>query len=156
MRSVVFIVAIAAAFGCGNKPGGGDGGGGGGGSGAADMTMVAPPDLTPRPTAGIACGADTCTTGLELCCTADNGATGVCQMIQNPSCGSSVFFCDGPEDCEPASPECCVMGGYAACQPAGYCAGQANASVMCHTSNSTCAPPATCHAATNSPYAICF
>jgi hypothetical protein len=66
-----------------------------------------------------------------------------------------VFFCDGPEDCEPASPECCVMGGYAACQPAGYCAGQTNASVMCHDT-STCTPPTLCHIAQNSPFGICF
>jgi hypothetical protein len=152
MRCVVFTVAIVA-LGCGNKPGGG--GDGGGGGNVADMTMVPPPDLAPRPTGGIACGADTCTTGNQFCCTADNGATGDCQMTQNPSCGSSIFFCDGPEDCEPAQPECCVTGGYATCLPAGQCDGQANASVMCHDS-STCTPPALCHIAQNSPYAICF
>ena len=158
MRCAVFIVAIATAVGCGNKTGGGGDGGagsGGGGGGIVDMTMVGPPDLTPRPIAGIACGADTCTTSLELCCTDDNAATGDCQMIQNSSCGKSEFLCDGPEDCEPANPECCVQGGFAACRQAGYCAAQTNASIMCHVTTD-CTPPALCHTALNSPYGICF
>jgi hypothetical protein len=47
------------------------------------------------------------------------------------------------------------MGGYAACRPAGYCASQASALIMCHVT-SDCAPPALCHNAMNSPYALCF
>ena len=102
MRAVLLSLVIVVA-GCGGTTGGGDGGGGTGGGGPVDMRAGGPPDLTPRPIAGIACGANTCTTTLELCCTGDNGATGDCQKVQNPSCGASEFLCDGPEDCEPAN-----------------------------------------------------
>jgi hypothetical protein len=163
MRCAVLIVAImlsyGAAGGCSSKPGGGDGGsgGGGGGNGVMDLSAGGTQDLSPRPIAGIACGANTCTTGLELCCTSDNGATGVCQPQQNPSCGGSEFLCDGPEDCEPANPECCVFGGIAACRPSGYCASMSaqNARFMCHVT-ADCVSPAQCHNAPSSPYALCF
>ena len=160
MRPLAFVLVVALAAACSSAPkGGGDGGGGsGGGSGLADMAMGGPPDLTPRSIAGIACGANTCTTQLELCCTSDNGATGDCQPVQNPSCGASEFLCDGPEDCEPANPECCVQGGYAACRPAGFCAQQSGARFMCHT-NADCTnfvAGAACNLANKSPYGICF
>lgn len=156
MRAFVLMLALAPAA-CSSGPrGGGDGGSNGGGG---DLAMSGPPDLAPRPIAGIACGANSCTTTLELCCTADNGASGDCQKVQNPMCGAAEFLCDGPEDCEPADPECCVQGGYAACRPAGYCAMQAKASFMCHT-DADCAPfsaSALCHSPGNgSPYQICF
>jgi hypothetical protein len=159
MGRLLFVFALALAAACSSAPkGGGDGGGGFGG--AVDMTAGGPPDLTPRPIAGIACGANTCTTTLELCCTSDNGATGDCQKVQNPMCGVSEFLCDGPEDCEPANPECCVIAGYAACRPSGYCATQAaqNARFMCHVT-ADCIPfqpNALCHNAPNSPYALCY
>ncbi len=158
MRRFVAVVAHVAAAACANGPKGGGDGGGGSGGGALDMRMSGPPDLTPRPIAGIACGANTCTTTLQLCCTGDNGATGDCQMVQNPSCGVSEFLCDGPEDCEPANPECCVQGGYAACRPSGYCASQTGARFMCHTT-ADCANfvgGAICMNASNSPYALCL
>jgi len=156
MRAALFALAVVVA-GCSSGPsGGGDGGGGSGG--AVDMRMSGPPDLTPRPIAGIACGNDTCTTTLQLCCTGDNGANGVCQQVQNPMCGSSEFLCDGPEDCEPANPECCVFGGYAACRPAGYCQTQTGAKFMCHVT-ADCTPfvsSALCKTAPNSPYSLCL
>ena len=157
MSRVVFALALLAAA-CSSSPRpGGDGGGGSGG--ALDLSASGPPDLTPRPIAGIACGANACTTTLQLCCTGDNGASGDCQAVQNPMCGLSEFLCDGPEDCEPANPECCVQGGYAACRPAGYCAMQTNARFMCHKTTD-CTPfvaGALCHDAMNgSPYALCF
>lgn len=159
MRRFVLALAVVAAASCSSAPkGGGDGGGGAGGT-PVDMTMPGPPDLTPRPIAGIACGANTCTTTLELCCTSDNAATGNCQQVQNPSCGASEFLCDGPEDCEPANPECCVFGGYAACRQQGYCATIAGAKLMCHVT-ADCAkqnlPGTTCQNANNSPYALCL
>ncbi|MCU1277327.1 MAG: hypothetical protein JWM53_873 [bacterium] len=157
MRTVVLALALVAAA-CSSSPKpGGDGGGGSGG--AADMTATGPPDLTPRPIAGIACGAVACTTTLQLCCTGDNGASGDCQAVQNPMCGLSEFLCDGPEDCEPANPECCVQGGFAACRPPGFCAMQTNARFMCHKTTD-CTPfvaGALCNNAGNgSPYALCF
>jgi len=159
MRAASIAIVLFAVAACSSAPkGGGDGGGGAGGGGAVDMRAGGPPDLTPRPIAGIACGANTCTTTLELCCTGDNGATGDCQKVQNPSCGASEFLCDGPEDCEPANPECCVQGGYAACRPAGYCASQMGAKFMCHTT-ADCTPfvaSGLCQNASNSPYALCL
>jgi hypothetical protein len=150
MRCAVVIVAIVTLAGCGNKTGGGDGGAGGGGGG--DMTMTSSPDLLPRSIAGIACGADTCTTTAQLCCTGDNGATGDCQYLQQQSCGKSEFLCDGPEDCEPANPVCCVENGQAQCVQNGTCGGK----IMCHTSATDCTPPLLCHAAPNSPYSLCL
>ncbi|HEX8951369.1 MAG TPA: hypothetical protein VF945_05965 [Polyangia bacterium] len=158
MRRFVVALAIVVAASCSSAPkGGGDGGGGAGGS-AVDMTAGGPPDLTPRPTAGIACGANTCITTLELCCTGDNGATGDCQKVQNPTCGASEFLCDGPEDCPPAMPECCVSNGYAACRQSGVCATITGAKFMCHTTADCTQFVATgiCRNATNSPYALCL
>jgi hypothetical protein len=154
MRCAVLIVAMVMAVGCSSKPGGG-GDGGGGSGGPADLSAGGVPDLTPRSTAGIACGDTACTTTLEFCCTGDNGATGDCEKQQNPMCAKSVFGCDGPEDCEPANPECCVSGGFAACRPQGYCASQVNARIMCHVT-ADCTAPALCHSAASSPYALCF
>lgn len=156
MRFIV-VVAVALAA-CSSAPkGGGDGGGGSGGGGAVDMT-AGPPDLTPRPIAGIACGANTCTTTLELCCTSDSGKSGDCQKVQNPMCGASIFQCDGPEDCEPANPECCVQGGYAACRPAGYC-GAMGGRFMCHV-DADCTQFVTGAVCKNpgngSPYGLCL
>jgi hypothetical protein len=156
MRRVVLGLALAAACSSAPKP---NGDGGGGSGGALDMTMTGPPDLTPRPTAGIACGANACTTTLELCCTSDNGKSGDCQMVQNPSCGASEFLCDGPEDCEPANPECCVIGGQSTCRQSGVCASITGAKLMCHktTDCTPFLPTAQCHDAGNgSPYALCF
>jgi hypothetical protein len=156
MRSAVIALAVVV-MGCSSGPkGGGDGGGGSGG--AVDMTMTGPPDLTPRPIAGIACGANTCTTQAQLCCTHDNGANGDCQQVQNPSCGDSEFLCDGPEDCPPAEPECCVSNGYAACRQSGVCATITGAKFMCHVT-ADCTPfaaSALCKNASNSPYALCL
>jgi hypothetical protein len=156
MRGLVVVLSVVAAAACSNAPkGGGDGGGGSGG--ALDLSTSGPPDLTPRPTAGIACGANTCTTQQQLCCTHDNGATGDCQLVSNPSCGASEFLCDGPEDCPPAMPECCVINGYASCYQAGVC-GSNNATFMCHTT-ADCTrfvATGTCQNAPNSPYALCL
>ena len=157
MGRVIVLVAVALAA-CSSAPkGGGDGGGGSGG--AVDMTMTGPPDLVPRSIAGIACGANTCTTTLELCCTADNGVTGDCEKQQNPACGASEFLCDGPEDCPPASPECCVNNGFANCYQSGVCAQTTGSRFMCHT-DADCKPfssTALCHSPGNgSPYQICF
>ena len=148
LAALAFVVVAA----CSGSPRpGGDGGGG-----ATDLATSGPPDLAPRGIAGIACGANTCTTTLELCCTSDNANSGTCQMVQNPSCGLSEFLCDGPEDCEPANPECCVQGGYAACRPPGYCATQVGARFMCHKTTD-CGPNEQCLGAPNgSPYSLCL
>src|SRR3954454_4752506 len=98
MRCLFVAVALVAACSSSPRP---TGGGGGGSGGAADMTNVAPFDLAPRGTARIACGATACTQALQLCCTGDSGKTGDCQERQNPMCGVTSFYCDGPEDCPP-------------------------------------------------------
>jgi hypothetical protein len=80
----------------------------------------------------------------------------VCQPASNPSCSGSELLCDGPEDCEPANPECCVQGGFAACRIKGYCASRTNAIVMCHTA-ADCSQGESCCAAPNgSPYKLCL
>lgn len=125
------------------------------GGGGGDLGFTGPRDMTPRSIVGIACGANSCTTTLELCCTADNGKSGDCQKVQTQSCGSSVFQCDGPEDCEPANPECCVQGGLAACRTRGFCATQTSARLMCHA-DADCGAGGHCCPAPASPYALCL
>jgi hypothetical protein len=155
MRRLFFALLLAAACTTAPKPGGDMAGGGGSGT---DMSGGGgPPDLLPRSTAGIACGADACTTTAQLCCTSDSGKTGACAPT-SAGCGGTGFLCDGPEDCEPANRECCVEPGIAACRPAGYCATKANigAKIMCHIS-ATCTSPALCKSAPNgSPYSLCI
>jgi hypothetical protein len=160
MRRFVLALAVVAVASCSSGPkGGGDGGGGAGGA-PVDMTMSGPPDLTPRPTVGlIACGADNCVANQQLCCTSDSGATGDCEMVQNPSCGSAEFLCDGPEDCAPATPECCVSNGFASCYQTGVCATITGAKFMCHTT-ADCSKQgltgALCQNKPNSPYGLCL
>jgi hypothetical protein len=153
MRRIFFALALVVVAGCPGSPkSGGDGGGGGNG----DLVTSGPADLAPRGIAGIACGASTCTTTLELCCTGSYAVDGDCQTIQNPSCGDAEFLCDGPEDCEPANPVCCVQGGYAACRPDGYCPVAMGARIMCHQ-KSDCGASEECLGAPNgSPYALCL
>ncbi len=147
MRPLAFVLLVAA---CSPTTSSGDMSGGG----AGDLAH-GPYDLMPHALAGIACGATNCTTTQQLCCTGDSGATGTCQLQSNPMCGLAEFGCDGPEDCEPANPECCVMGGYAACRPMGYCSSKGG-TFMCHAT-SDCPMGLTCCPAPNgSPYALCL
>jgi hypothetical protein len=126
------------------------------------MTDMAsgPPDLLPRGTAGIACGANTCTTMVQFCCSSTSGATGDCQQIQQPMCGNTSFRCDGPEDCPPAEGECCVESGLAECRTPGYCAQRAlstTAYLMCHTTADCGSTSLVCKPAPNgSPYGLCL
>ena len=109
-----------------------------------------------RTIVGIACGGGTCTVGAEFCCTADRGVTGDCIMAANPACGSTQFLCDGPEDCPPASPECCVANGAAQCRPFGECATLGvQFAILCHF-DPTCGTGRCCQAPNGSPYSICF
>jgi hypothetical protein len=158
MRCVVFALALVAAA-CSSNPksSSGDGGGGAAGSGGgSDMASAPRPDLG---IAGIACGNVACTTTVQFCCSGDSGKSGDCEQTQNPTCAAAQFHCDGPEDCEPANPICCVEGGIAACRPGGYCESKAStthAAIMCH-SVADCPGGYTCVGAPNgSPYALCL
>jgi hypothetical protein len=119
-----------------------------------DLTTL-PPDLAPRPTAGIACGPNQCAAGVELCCTSDRGVTGMCQRANMPSCGSAEFLCDAPDDCPPAMHECCVMGGFANCYQTGVCA-QNGGTLMCNTVVDCPAAMNCCPAPNGSPYKLCL
>lgn len=55
---------------------------------------------------GVACGAATCTAGME-CCIQGMGRTCVAQG----SCNGQNFDCDGNEDCATAGDVCCSGGG---------------------------------------------
>ena len=158
MRRLLFIVALAAACSSNPKPGG-DGGSGGSGGAGGDLAMSGPPDLLPRSTVGVACGPVNCAQMTQICCTADSGKTGDCQPYPNATCGTTKFHCDGPEDCPPADPECCVEAGIAECRTAGYCAMRAlstQAYLMCHT-NADCGSSAVvCKIAPGSPYGLCL
>lgn len=156
MHRFLFALLLVAA--CSNPPrSSGDGGGSGG---PADLAMSSY-DLLNRSTSGIWCGPLACTTTLELCCTTNAGQTGTCQDAKM-GCGATSFQCDGPEDCEPANPECCVQGGLAACRQSGYClAAQINGTLMCHQTAdcpqgmNCCSPPSSSSSA-GSPYKLCL
>lgn len=157
MRRLVFALLLAA---CSTtpKPGGGDGGGGG----PTDLAMSGSNvDLENRSTAGVACGPMACTTTVQQCCTTNAGIGGRCDPV-NSGCNGTAFQCDGPEDCEPADPECCIQGGLAACRMPGYClSAQINGTLMCHVDADCpqgqycCAPPPNSSTA-GSPYKLCL
>jgi hypothetical protein len=108
-------------------------------------------DLAPRSTVGIACGADACAATAQFCCTSTNGSTGKCYANpQIAQCGMSEFYCDGPEDCQPAQPICCVSNGIAQCASA--CAAPDVA--MCHSATD-CGGGACCPAP-GGVYALCL
>jgi hypothetical protein len=108
-------------------------------------------DLAPRTTRGIACGANACLTMAQYCCTGDNGVSGSCMAIPQTSCGASEFLCDGPEDCPPADPICCVSSGIAQCTSSCL----SPSTPMCHTAGD-CGGLACCPAPSGSPYALCL
>jgi hypothetical protein len=112
------------------------------------------PDLSMRPTSGIACGPNQCASMGQYCCTGDNGVTGDCTPIPTQNCAKSTFYCDGPEDCAPAEPVCCVSGGVSQCTTSGACAMKTNGTAMCHTT-ADCGG-ATCCPAPTGPYALCL
>ncbi len=149
------IVAVSACGGSSSS----SGGGGGGGSGVADLSMAAT-DMA-RSTAGIACGpATACATLSQLCCSADDGVSGSCEQMSD-SCASIAYHCDGPEDCEPFLPECCLQGSTAGggavsqCQSNGYCATQTTGQVMCHVDKDCGTTLKCCPVSASSPYAFC-
>jgi len=141
VRALVAILLCA----CGTSPGGASDLA----TGGADLAMPAA-DLLPRSTIGIACGANACGAMAAYCCTGDNGATGDCTPVPKQTCGKSEFFCDGPEDCPPADPICCVSSGIAQC--ASSCS--APDEVMCHTATD-CGGGACC-GAPGGVYALCL
>lgn len=155
MRRLVFALLL---FACtSSKPmGGGDGGGA-----PADLATAGSVDLLERSTVGIACGPMACTTTLEACCTSNSGISGTCQDSK-AGCSNTSFQCDGPEDCEPADPECCIRAGLAACRPQGYCqAPQINGTLMCHTNagcpqGQNCCAPGSSSPSHGSPYKLCL
>ena len=115
-----------------------------------DLAMPAA-DLAPRSTAGIACGSAACAATAQFCCTSDNGGTGKCYANPQVSqCGMSEFYCDGPEDCQPAQPICCVDNGVAQC--ASTCT--TPSTIMCHSATD-CGGGACCPAP-GGIYALCL
>ena len=158
MRSVVLALALVGAA-CSSSPKPGGDGGSGGAGGVADLAASGPPDLAPRSTNGIACGAIACTTMLQFCCSADSGRTGDCQQTQNPMCGTTSFYCDGPEDCPPADKECCAEAGIGQCRTPGYCANRAmttQAYLMCHVT-ADCPQGLLCRSdPSGGPYSLCL
>jgi hypothetical protein len=160
MRLVVILLAVA---GCARNPapagapdlarsGGGSGGSGGGGGGAVHDMALATGDMV-HPLTGISCGNMQCIATAQYCCTGDKGVTGTCYASNQFSCAQTYFFCDGPEDCPPALPECCITNGAANCVGTGECAANMG-SLMCHVA-ADCSG-ANCCNAKGSPYSLCL
>lgn len=107
---------------------------------------------------GIACGDTPCAANAQWCCTSTQGKTGTCGFGPPADCGSALFYCDGPEDCPPAEPYCCVQNGVASCGSA-VCPGTIQGGIaMCHT-NADCAKVglnACCPSTTGGPYRLCL
>ena len=153
MRWLVFAMMMTISS-CGVTTPRGDGG-------AARDLAIAPDDLARRATLGISCGLSTmCTPTSQFCCTDDDGATGSCALNGAP-CASIAFHCDGPEDCAPFLPECCMQGssagggGIAQCQTSGYCATAATGQLMCHVDKDCGTTLKCCAGPGNSPYGFC-
>jgi hypothetical protein len=128
---------------------------------AISLDLSSAPDLATRDLshgdlarsiAGIACGTTPCAVFAQFCCTGSNGVTGTCVPANATSCGAAEFDCDGPEDCPPADPVCCVENGLAQCKA--DCFG-ATVAIMCHD-DSTCGTSKCCPAPNGSPYALCL
>jgi hypothetical protein len=119
-----------------------------------DQSMA--PDLaTTQTTAGISCGTTPCAANAQFCCTSDSGKTGMCgQGDDAATCDGSRFYCDGPEDCPPALPECCITDGVANCIDTA-CKSQAEGGgKLCHFS-SECVGQVCC-SSTETPYELCL
>lgn len=128
---------------------------------APPVDIAVPVDLAPIDwgdagiTVGVVCGNAECAVTAQLCCTSTNGATGTCQSVTAPSCSAAEFLCDGPDDCQPANPECCLSAGFAACRAAGVCATISNASLMCHATSDCPGGQTCCPSVGSSPYRLC-
>lgn len=106
---------------------------------------------------GIACGDTPCAANAQYCCTSNQGKTGLCGFGAATDCASSVFYCDGPEDCPPAEHYCCVVNGVAQCGNTA-CAGTVLGGFgMCHT-NTDCAVVGgtCCSSSSGGPYRLCL
>jgi hypothetical protein len=119
----------------------------GGGGKAGDLAVASfdlssdattPVDLTingdaAMSTVGIACGTTPCAANAQYCCTDDEGKTGTCGFGSSVSCGASVFYCDGPEDCPPAEHNCCVQNGASQCGSSPCGNSNDTGYALCHT-----------------------
>jgi hypothetical protein len=135
-----------------------------------DMAIGANADLTGTPpkdfsftddigsTVGIACGATACPASAGyVCCTNTQGKTGTCTQGAVSTCGTAAFECDGPEDCPPATPYCCVANGYGQCV-SNACPGTNEGGYgMCHL-NSDCTKVGgtCCPSSMGGPYRLCL
>jgi hypothetical protein len=103
MRALLFVALLA---GCRTEPLttaiGDDGGGGAGGAGGADLSQ-------PIEKQSVACGTSTCILPGALCCTGDDGASGMCASTPSFCSTGGGYRCDGPEDCGGAAPICCEV-----------------------------------------------
>lgn len=105
---------------------------------------------------GIACGTTPCAANAQFCCTADQGKNGLCGYDAS-TCGSALFYCDGPEDCPPADPYCCVLNGVGQCGN-NACGGTIQYGFgMCHTTTDCANVGGTCCASSGGgPYKLCL
>lgn len=120
----------------------------------ADLAQASSPDLAQ--VTGIACGDTPCAANAQFCCTSTRGTTGTCGFGNDAaSCGGSLFYCDGPEDCPPAEPSCCFSTPAAVCQ-ASACPGTTNGGLtLCHV-DKDCNAGQLCCGSASSPYKLCL
>lgn len=105
---------------------------------------------------GIACGDTPCAANAQYCCTSNQGITGFCGFGAGAECGSALFYCDGPEDCPPAEPSCCVTNGTGQCR-VNACPGTIQGGyAMCHTTPDCKGNGVCCASKTGSPYRLCL
>lgn len=102
----------------------------------ADLTQ---PDADPTaPDAGslaVACGSGpSCDLATQECCIdPSSGTTVYTCIIAGDPCGGSLASCDGPEDCDPASPDvCCAFVAGDGMSFESQCGGCNNDLVVCH------------------------
>lgn len=153
------LLALLVVAGCGGAATGGDA--------ATPLDLSAAPDqaapatmdastFDASPVRGIACGDTPCAANAQYCCTSNQGKTGLCGFGNEATCGSALFYCDGPEDCPPAEPYCCVVNGTAQCKQS-MCAGTIEAGfAMCHNVNDCMGSGPCCGSTSGSPYRLCL
>jgi hypothetical protein len=101
---------------------------------------------------GVVCGAVTCAVGQECCVGGNGGST----CVDQGTCQTVTFACDGPEDCEQNQVCCFAAGGGGPGTAGAECkSAQACQTSACHTDGDCADPTPKCCAIAQTQFSIC-